>query len=772
MSEAEPVIAPAPEEVAESKDVEESKPRRERDRLTAEKGARIDDSAGPMHIGGPFELEEDPAWLEERAAVWEEVAAARAEEAAARERVPIRVTLRSDGRVLDGVAWESSPMLLAKEHGLLGDAVVARVRYSRRLVESRVVATGVEEEIKPVEEFVEGKMEEPVGDAAALSPPELWDLLRPLEGDCQLELVPFDDPDGRAVFWHSSAHVLGECMECSMGVKLCYGPPTKHGFYYDAYMGEEVIREDSYKPLEARAKKIVKKKQKFERLEMTKAEALRMFAHNPFKLALIRAKVPDGGFTSAYRCGPLIDLCPGPHIPSTSSIKAFHVHKHSSTNWLGNTDNDSLQRVYGVSFPTKPQLKEWKAFQKAAAERNHRKIGIDQELFFFHPHLSPGSAFFLPHGARIYNRLIDFIKKEYWARGYDEVVTPNVFNVDLWKTSGHYQHYKEHMFLMDVEKEEWALKPMNCPGHCVMFAHRARSWRELPLRLADFGVLHRNEFSGALSGLTRVRRFQQDDAHIFCRTSQIREEVAGVLDMMSSVYATFGFKFELNLSTRPKKAMGSLEQWQLAEKLMAEALDEFGHPWRLNPGDGAFYGPKIDIKLYDALGRDHQCATVQLDFQLPQNFDLRVSSDAVTDAADTPESRFERPVIIHRAILGSVERFMAVVTENYGGDWPFWLSPRQAVVVPIAPVFNDYAVSVRDELHAAGFYVDADVTTKKFKKKVREAMLKKYNYVLVVGEAEVEAHSVNVRDRSNAVLGMKEVGAMIEEWQQLADEHK
>jgi len=375
-----------------------------------------------------------------------------------------------------------------------------------------------------------------------------------------------------------------------------------------------------------------------------------------------------------------------------------------------------------------------------AAERDHRLIGKNQELFFFHP-LSPGSAFFLPHGARIYNRLIEFLRNEYRVRGFTEVISPNMYNSKLWETSGHWANYQENMFTFQVDKEPFALKPMNCPGHCLMFGHRNRSYRELPLRFADFGVLHRNEASGALTGLTRVRRFQQDDAHIFCRADQIKVEITNALKFMQHVYGIFGFDFDLELSTRPEKFLGEPSLWDQAEKQLAEVLDDYkaesGKTWKLNPGDGAFYGPKIDIHIQDALRRSHQCATIQLDFQLPIRFNL--------EYIDEQDSK--RPVMIHRAILGSVERMFAILIEHTGGKWPFWISPRQAMVVPVSDKYFDYAQTVRDAFNDAGFYTDVDTTDKSLQKKIRESQLAQYNYIFVVGDEEVKDSSINVRTR-------------------------
>jgi len=372
--------------------------------------------------------------------------------------------------------------------------------------------------------------------------------------------------------------------------------------------------------------------------------------------------------------------------------------------------------------------------------------------------LSAGSAFWLPHGTRIYNKLIEFIKGFYWDRGYDEIITPNIYNLDLWHKSGHALHYKDAMFCFDVEGQEWAMKPMNCPGHCLMFGGQIRSYRDLPIRYADFGVLHRNELSGALTGLTRVRRFQQDDAHIFCREDQIEKEVVDALHFMKDVYDTFGMTYKLELSTMPKKALGEVALWERAEASLASAMNEFigkGN-WRVNPGDGAFYGPKIDIKVMDAMERVHQCATIQLDFQLPIRFDLQY-----TTASKEEGQQFARPVMIHRAMLGSVERMFAVLCEHYGGKWPLWLSPRQVMLIPVHADFVGFCEEVKAKLHKERFYVDVDGSKNTFQKKVRNAQVAQYNYQLVVGQAEVENGSVNIRTRDNKVEGEVKVDDMI-----------
>jgi len=453
-------------------------------------------------------------------------------------------------------------------------------------------------------------------------------------------------------------------------------------------------------------------------------------------------------------------------VPHTGRIKAMEVTKNSSSYWQADATKASLQRVYGIAFPDAKALKAYKYKIEEAKKRDHRVVGVQQELFFFDA-ISPGSCFFLPRGAAIYNKLISLMRSEYRKRGFQEVVSPNMYNKSLWETSGHWQNYAENMFSFEVEHQTFGLKPMNCPGHCVMFGHKMRSYRELPLRMADFGVLHRNELSGALTGLTRVRRFQQDDAHIFCRTDQIASELEGCLDFLNFVYNhVFGFKYELNLSTRPEKFLGKIEVWDDAEAKLTGALNHLkaatGQEWHLNPGDGAFYGPKIDIKVEDALGRKHQCATIQLDFQLPIRFNLQFQTNQ-----EEGKEAFESPVIIHRAILGSVERMIAILMEHTGGKWPFWLSPRQVKIVPVAKDYNEYANKVGTCINEAGFSVEVDDSDRKLDKKIREAQLEQFNYILVVGKEEAEQGTVNVRTRDNKRHGTKSIEQLLQEFRQL-----
>ncbi|XP_036399389.1 threonine--tRNA ligase 1, cytoplasmic-like [Megalops cyprinoides] len=664
--------------------------------------------------GGVGELRPWPAYIDERLKLYEELK--RESDALLAKRAteshPISVEL-PDGRTVEALAWVTTPYQLACgiSQGLADNAVIARVNG------------------------------------------ELWDLDRPLEKDCSLEVLRFDNEDAQAVYWHSSAHILGEAMERFYGGCLCYGPPIENGFYYDMYLDEQRgVSSNEFGDLEAICKSVVKDKQPFERLEVSKETLLKMFKYNKFKCRILNEKVTTPT-TTVYRCGPLIDLCRGPHVRHTGKIKAMKIYKNSSTYWEGRSDMETLQRIYGISFPDSKMLKEWERFQEEARNRDHRKIGKEQELFFFHD-LSPGSCFFLPRGAYLYNTLTEFIREEYWRRGFQEVASPNIYNSKLWETSGHWQHYSENMFSFAVEQDIFALKPMNCPGHCLMFSHRPRSWRELPLRLADFGVLHRNELSGTLTGLTRVRRFQQDDAHIFCTMEQIESEMKGCLDFLRCIYAVFGFTFQLHLSTRPEKYLGDITIWDQAEKQLENSLNEFGEPWKLNPGDGAFYGPKIDIKIKDAIGRYHQCATIQLDFQLPIRFGLTFVGKDGDDKA--------RPVIIHRAILGSVERMIAILTENYGGKWPLWLSPRQVMLVPVNPACEEYAKKVCKQFVEAGFMADADLDSScLLNKKIRNAQLAQYNFILVVGEKEKLTNGVNVRTRDNKVHGELSVAEVL-----------
>ncbi|KAL0228287.1 hypothetical protein RCL1_004430 [Eukaryota sp. TZLM3-RCL] len=587
------------------------------------------------------------------------------------------------------------------------------------------------------------------------------DLTRPIEKDCAAQFLTFHDPEGQEVFWHSAAHILGEALQRVLKARLCIGPPIAMGFYYDCHIGDRTITEDDIKLIQEAVNQIIRENQPYVRSEATRDECLELFKENPFKCEILNELIKPDEMITLYRCGDFIDLCRGPHVPSTGYIKAFWVQKASGAYWRGDQAREALQRVYGVAFPDSKLLKEHQKFLKEAAERDHRLIGTQQKLFFF-SELSPGSTFLLPHGARIYRKLEAFIRGLYRKYGYEEVNTPTIFDANLWRTSGHWDFYKDDMFTMTVDNKEWALKPMNCPGHCVLFKHQKHSYRELPFRCAEFGVLHRNEASGALNGLTRVRRFVQDDAHIFCRRDQIGQEVDGVLRFVKEVYGILNMHVDFVLSTKPEKALGTAELWSEAEAQLLECLQLHDCPYTIDVGGGAFYGPKIDIKVTDALKRKHQCATVQLDFNLPLRFELSYVG----------EEQMEVPVMIHRAILGSLERFMSMAIENYAGKWPFWLSPRQLAIVPVSNTFDEYALKVRDFFHEHGFYVDADLANKSLNKKVRENQLAQYNFILVVGAEEQKSDSVNIRARNNEVLGLFSLENALKHFQELNEQYK
>lgn len=774
-------------------------------------------------IGGDFAAEANPSWLDDRLALFEQLKEREAERIAAKRHIPITITL-PDGKTISGVSWETTPMSAIldpelKLKGLSKKACVARVTYTGERVDPDNISKDHDDN-DTLGDSADIGGDDGDGDdeaaARAAANSELWDMTRPLEGDCNLEILTFDDKEGEYTFWHSTAHMLGQALERQFGAKLTIGPALTNGFFYDCYVGSEVCTEKTWYPkIDKVAKQIVKEKQAFERLTVTKQQLLQLFAGNPFKIAIISDKIPDGTRATVYRNGPFVDLCTGPHIPNSSMVRSVKMFKHSATYWLNSEECDSLQRVYGISFPDNKRMKQWEKQMAMRKAGDHRVVGPRQGLFFMHE-LTPGSAFFLPQGARMYNKLVDFIKDEYWARGYDEVVSPNIYSTDLWKISGHYYKYREDMFLFYTkDKKEFAMKPMNCPGHCLMFRHMQgdMSYKALPIRMADFGVLHRNERSGALGGLTRVRRFQQDDAHIFCRPDQVADEVVGALNFMRDVYRIFGMKFRLWRSTRPASAIGveteaGRKRWDDAEAALAIALDSFAGEgkWKDDVGGGAFYGPKIDIKVYDSMGRAWQCATVQLDFNLPIRFDLRYktagnakaktneqrqaeaeerkaaaataaasaasaaagaghdgcghnhSHQAGKDAgvwgnlpnrvAEVPEG-FERPVMVHRAMLGSVERMFAVLTEHYQGKWPLWLSPRQVMIIPVHEEFTPFAKNVRDRLRDCRFYADCDSSARTLKKMVREAQLAQYNYIIVVGRDEVENDTVSIRLRGD-----------------------
>lgn len=589
---------------------------------------------------------------------------------------------------------------------------------------------------------------------------KLHSLKRPITKDCALEFFRFDEPEGQQAIWNSTLLIASMACQKIFGcVPAAYGI-TDNGFYFDIDHSES-ITEKKMKEIQEKMLEIVKSRKPFEICHVSEDYLLNYFKDNTYRLHQIN-KLNDKSELFIYQCDDMTDFIEGSanlsingsnlnEIPQeivlkhTGQIKAVELYQVSSSFWLGNSNNKVLTRIHGISFLNQKNMDSWKKMKEDAMKRDHRLIGKQQKLFMFHDY-SPGSCFFLPHGTIIYNNLVDFIKKQYRERGFSEVITPNLYNIELWKKSGHWEHYQENMFpINNNDKETFALKPMNCPGHCLIFSGTSRHYKELPLRFADFGVLHRNELKGALTGLTRVRKFCQDDAHIFCTENQIGEEIDGCIDFLKNVYQIFGFEFELALSTRPKKYTGSLDLWNRAETQLAIALERSGYKWKFKLEDGAFYGPKIDIMIKDAMQRSHQCATIQLDFNLPEKFNLIYLS---------PEGLEKRPVMIHRAILGSVERMIAVLTEHYAGDWPFWLSPRQICIVPVSSVFNEYANEIYKQYHQAGFHIEIDNSDDVLIKKIARAQSEKFNFIFIIGEKEKETNGVNIRNRKRQILGI------------------
>ncbi|KAG0440323.1 putative threonine--tRNA ligase, cytoplasmic [Dictyocoela muelleri] len=634
-----------------------------------------------------------------------------------------------------------------------------------------------------------------------------------------LEFLDFEQ--AKNVFWHSSAHILGCAVTRLFKCRLLNGPPTESGFYYD--IEHEPFTSDDIRLIESEMRKIVSQKIDFVKQYYSKAELLNLFKDNPHKMRYINKYVKER--SSVYAIGDWIDFCEGPHVVNTSIVKSIKITHYGSIvkdlddNEKNNNDKkSSFQRISGIAFPSQSLMDEYEKFIKHAKENDHRKLGLEHNLFFFND-LSPGSCFFLPKGAFIYNKLIEFLRILYRKNGFKEVITPNMYQTKLWETSGHLQNYRENMFMIEdfeivneiqnnddsnnqtnvvdtSEKIQYALKPMNCPGHCLMFKSSERSFRDLPIRFADFGVLHRNELSGTLSGLTRVRRFQQDDAHIFCAFDQIEEEIQNCLKFLSEVYNVFNFSFKVFLSTRPKEFIGSLDDWERAEEKLKMALTKSNLKFEINEGDGAFYGPKIDIILKDAFKREIQCGTIQLDFQLPMRFELKFKSPI----------GYERPVIIHRAIFGSLERFIAILLESYGKRLPLWLSPNQIAVITIPPkkdiklkndnkddqkliienkvadlsiiknkidpiddnesLYEEYLYNLKQTLfNFEVSFLNDDLSVNK---RVLKAEKAGFNYIIFVGMKEVMSGTVDVRGRGPVTLDnfIKEIEEKVKNWKE------
>ncbi|WP_145437108.1 threonine--tRNA ligase [Staphylococcus haemolyticus] len=578
----------------------------------------------------------------------------------------------------------------------------------------------------------------------------LVDLTHPLQEDCELTFYTLKDQEGLNVMRHSAAHVLAQALtRLYPDVKLTIGPVIEHGFYYDIDLDESISEADLNK-IEKEMKKIHSENLKFERQNLSYAEAKNIFKDNPYKLELIEEHKDNQ--LSLYQQGEFIDLCVGPHVPSTKFVNHFKLTKVSGAYWRGNSDNKMLQRIYGVAFRSKDQLDDYFEFLREAEERNHRRLGKQLKLFMFSEE-APGMPFYLSNGQFIRNQMESFLREVQLKHDYDEVRTPLMMNKRLWEESGHWDHYHENMYFTKVDENDYALKPMNCPGHMLIFKNELRSYKDLPLRIAEFGQVHRHEFSGALNGLLRVRTFCQDDAHIFIMKSQIKSEVQEILKLIDYIYSVFGFEYSIELSTRPDDYLGELDLWNEAEQSLAHVLDDLGLDYSINEGDGAFYGPKIDVHIKDALNRSHQCATVQLDFQMPEKFELTYINE---------QNEKERPVVLHRAVFGSLDRFFGILIEHFKGAFPLRMAPVQVNLIGVSDNNDGYVRTVAEALRDENIRVAIDDREEKLGKKIRESQLNKISYTLVLGDDEQQHHTVSVRKYAHDDNETMDIQAFIE----------
>lgn len=568
------------------------------------------------------------------------------------------------------------------------------------------------------------------------------------EGDTVI-LWNFEDKEGKEIFWHTSAHVLAQAiLRLFPEATPTIGPPIEAGFYYD--FANLTISENDFGKIEDEVQKILSENLKpHHHLFKNKEEALARFAHNPYKKELIEGF--EGPITE-YSQGEFFDLCRGPHLPAIGKIKAFKILKTSGAYWRADAEKEMLTRVYGISFPDKKELKEYLLMLEEAKKRDHKIIGPKLDLFSIKEE-APGMPFIHANGMIVWNKLIEFWRQLHLQANYIEIKTPQLMGKEPWECSGHWEFYRDNMYAFEIEGRHFALKPMNCPGCMMYYRSHLHSYRELPLRIAELGHVHRHEASGALNGLFRVRSFHQDDAHVFMRPTDIKQEILSVLALVEKTYSTFGLPYRFELSTRPEKSIGTDQDWEIATAGLKDALDEWGMPYRINEGDGAFYGPKIDIHIKDALGRSWQCGTIQLDMALPEKFKLEyMDSDGVQ----------KRPVMIHRAIFGSVERFFGILIEHFVGKFPLWLSPLQVRVITIADRHSEYAHALAKEIKEAGFICDVDDSSESVNKKIRNAQLMQINYMLTVGDKEIENKTANLRTRDNVVHGEVDIAAFLQ----------
>ena len=580
---------------------------------------------------------------------------------------------------------------------------------------------------------------------------ELVGLDAPLADGAQVEIVTKTSPEGLGILRHSTAHIMAEAVqELFPGAQIAFGPRTDDGFFYDFGLTEN-LSSDDFEAIEAKMKEIIKKDEPFVREVVTRDEAKEIFKDQKFKLEHID-DLPEDAEISIYRHGDFVDLCKGPHIPSSRKIGAFKLMKLAGAYWKGDAENEQLQRLYGTAFFDKKDMKEYLFMLEEAEKRDHRKLGRELGIYMMDEEAGVGLPLYLPAGARIIRIMQEWLRKELYRRGYEEVITPHIYKADVWKTSGHYGYYKDNMYFFEINEgsdeeprlSEYGVKPMNCPGHVILYKNDIHSYRELPIRYFEFGTVYRHEMSGAVHGLMRARGFTQDDAHVFCREDQVVDEVSAILDLADSIMKEFGFEYMAEISTRPEKSIGTDEMWEKAESFLREAIERRGIPYEINPGDGAFYGPKIDIKVKDALGRWWQCSTVQVDFNLPERFDVTYR---------TADNTSERPWMLHRALFGSIERFLGILIEHTSGNLPLWLAPTQAVIIPIADRHVEAAEQVAAELRAHGGRVEVYEQNEPMRVKIAKAQGQRVPYMLVIGDKEVENGEVAVRERHEGDLG-------------------
>lgn len=573
------------------------------------------------------------------------------------------------------------------------------------------------------------------------------DLMARLEKDSQVEFVTFEDAEGRDAFRHTSSHILAQAVKRLFGnVKIAIGPAIANGFYYDFDAVSAFTQEDLGK-IQAEMEKIVKENFPIERMKVSRSEAIALFQElgETYKVELIQ-DLPEDVTISMYKQGEFVDLCAGPHLPSTGKVKAIKLQSVAGAYWRGDEKRKMLQRIYGTSFEKKVDLDAYITMLEEAAKRDHRKLGRELDLFSIQEE-GPGFPFFHPKGMVLRNELENFWRKLHFKYRYQEIKTPIILNQKLWQQSGHWDHYRDNMYFTNIDEEGFAVKPMNCPGGILVYRANHHSYRDFPLRTAELGLVHRHEISGALHGLMRVRSFTQDDAHIFMLPSQIKAEIQGVIDLFNTVYSTFGLSYHAELSTKPEKAMGSDEVWEVTTNALREALDERGLPYRINEGDGAFYGPKIDFHLRDSIGRTWQCGTIQLDMQMPEKFDLTYVGE---------DGQKHRPVMIHRVAYGSIERFIGILIEHYAGAFPAWLSPVQVKILPITDRHVAYARELEESMFGKEIRVEVDDRSEKIGYKIREAQMEKVPYILLVGDKEIESRTVAVRKRGQGDIGSQD----------------